>query len=164
MTAQGGAGTGAAGDFDFFVGSWAGRQRRLREPLSGCGEWDEFSSVTRCWSAFGGAANLDEVVFAELGYRGLTVRLLDPAAGRWSIYWVSSKDGLMDTNPVSGVFANGTGLFYCDQMWRDRAIRVRFTWTGITATTARWEQAFSIDAGATWETNWTADFTRATPS
>jgi len=24
----------------------------------------------------------------------------------------------------------------------------------------RWEQAFSLDDGQTWETNWTADFTR----
>jgi hypothetical protein len=27
--------------------------------------------------------------------------------------------------------------------------------------TLRWEQAFSLDDGQTWETNWTADFTRS---
>ena len=42
-----------------------------------------------------------------------------------------------------------------------RDITVRYKWSGITATTARWEQAFSPDNGQTWETNWTADFTRA---
>jgi hypothetical protein len=30
----------------------------------------------------------------------------------------------------------------------------------ITPTTCRWEQAFSTDGGATWETNWIAEFTR----
>ena len=153
-------GSGAPGDFDFFVGSWDGRQRRLREPLAGRDEWDELASVTRCWPAFGGAANIDEVVFADQGFSGLTVRLLDQATGRWSIYWVNSRNPLMDTDPVSGDFASGTGLFYCDQMWQDRPIKVRFTWTGITEVTAHWEQAFSVDDGATWETNWTADFTR----
>lgn len=33
-------------------------------------------------------------------------------------------------------------------------IRVRYTWDETTATTARWQQAFSPDEGRTWETNW----------
>ncbi len=41
-----------------------------------------------------------------------------------------------------------------------RDITVRYKWSDITATTARWEQAFSPDGGQSWETNWTADFTR----
>jgi hypothetical protein len=38
---------------------------------------------------------------------------------------------------------------------------VRFLWTGVTTKTPHWEQAFSDDAGETWETNWLMDFTPA---
>ena len=38
---------------------------------------------------------------------------------------------------------------------------VRFVWSKITANSAHWEQAFSADGGATWETNWHMDFARA---
>lgn len=155
MTAPGGA-----GDFDFFVGSWTGRQRRLRAVLDGCGDWDEFTSSSRCWSLLDGAGNVDEVRFHELGSAGVTLRLFDPAHQDWSLYWASSRDGLLALPPVTGRFENGTGLFYSDETFQGREIRVRYTWTGITAETARWEQAFSTDRGRTWETNWTADFTR----
>jgi hypothetical protein len=40
-------------------------------------------------------------------------------------------------------------------------MRVRFVWSQITATSARWEQAYSPEAGKTWETNWTMEFCRA---
>ena len=41
-----------------------------------------------------------------------------------------------------------------------RPILVRFVWSDMTATTCRWEQAFSTDDGATWEVNWIMESTR----
>jgi hypothetical protein len=38
---------------------------------------------------------------------------------------------------------------------------MRFIWSRIGPTSARWEQAFSADGGASWEMNWIMDFTRA---
>lgn len=38
--------------------------------------------------------------------------------------------------------------------------KVRFTWTAIPGEHPRWEQAFSNDAGQTWETNWKMEFFR----
>jgi hypothetical protein len=37
---------------------------------------------------------------------------------------------------------------------------VRFVWSGCSDTAARWEQAFSVDGGQTWVTNWIMEFTR----
>ena len=75
------------GDFDFFIGSWNSIQRKLKKPLTDCDEWEESSAATRCWQVFGGAANVDEVHFPDWNFSGLSVRLLNPATGEWSIYW-----------------------------------------------------------------------------
>ena len=45
-----------------------------------------------------------------------------------------------------------------DDTFAGRPIRVRFTWSGVTTRTPRWEQAFSADGGETWETNWVMEF------
>ena len=41
-----------------------------------------------------------------------------------------------------------------------RPIRIRFIWSKITSSSAQWEQAFSLDGGQTWETNWIMEMTR----
>jgi hypothetical protein len=59
-----------------------------------------------------------------------------------------------------GRFENGVGIFFADETFRGQPIKVRFLWSRITPTSARWEQAFSPDGGKSWETNWEMDFTR----
>lgn len=163
MSAPGGdlvSAPGGAADFDFLVGGWDVAHRRLVRPLAGCEEWDEFEGTSRCWQLFGGAANVDELPTPARGFTGLTLRLFSPARREWSIYWANSKDGLLGLPPVVGRFTGGVGLFYSDETLDGRRIRVRFTWSQITPTSARWEQAFSADAEQTWETNWIMSLTR----
>jgi hypothetical protein len=148
------------GDFDFLVGSWTSVQRRLVKSLAGCTDWQESPARTRSWQLLGGAGNLDEVHFLDWEFTGLGIRLLNPATGEWSIYWVNSSNGELAQPPVVGRFRDGVGLFYSQETYEGLNITVRYKWSDITATTARWEQAFSPDDGQTWETNWTADFTR----
>jgi len=62
--------------------------------------------------------------------------------------------------PVVGPFVDGRGEFYGDDVHDGKPIRVRYLWSGITPTTAHWEQAFSADGGQTWETNWHMESTR----
>jgi hypothetical protein len=53
-------------------------------------------------------------------------------------------------------------------LWDDtldgKPIRVRFIWSKITPTSCQWEQAYSRDAGVTWESNWIMNFTRIAES
>lgn len=148
-------------DFDFLIGSWTGHNRRLRERLAGCTEWEEFEGVSVARKVLGGAGNIDEVTFhRESGVQeGLTLRLYDPEAQEWSIYWASSTTSNLFP-PMIGKFENGRGEFYAHETHAGKHIYSRFIWTVINENACRWEQAFSPDGGKTWETNWTADFTR----
>lgn len=146
-------------DFDFLHGTWTGANRKIEEPLTGSDSWVEFPSSLVVQSLFGGAGNIDEVTFPTLGRRGATLRLHDRESGQWSIHWADSRTGRLDP-PVVGGFVGDRGDFYGEDTLRGRPIRVQFTWYRLTPDTARWEQRFSPDDGATWELNWVMDFTR----
>lgn len=148
--------------FDFLIGSWDSRQRKLRKRLAGCTDWDEFSATLEVQKVLGGLGNIDELVMhtASGEARGLTVRLFDPATRVWRIYWAAAgQSGALDT-PMVGRFTDGIGMFYCHEVFNGEPVFTRFIWTHSGPDACHWEQAFSTDGGQTWETNWTADFTR----
>jgi hypothetical protein len=148
-------------DFDFFMGSWTVRNRRLRQRLEGSTQWDEFDGTVVARPVWGGSANVDEyeAVGPDGAIHGLTVRLYDPATRQWRLYWANRAKGSLDT-PMIGGFADGRGEFYDQELFEGKSIFVRYLWSDITPTSCRWEQAFSADGGKTWETNWIMDFTR----
>ena len=95
------------------------------------------------------------------GFVGMSFRFFDPERKRWSIYWADSRrPGELDP-PVFGTFSGDVGVFEGEDIHRGRPILVRFTWSGVTTPTPRWEQAFSDDGGRAWETNWVMEFTPA---
>ena len=93
------------------------------------------------------------------GLHGLNATSIQPAIKQWSLYWMTDRDGAL-LPPVVGRFENGRGEFYGDDEDRGRPVRVRFIWSKITSSSAQWEQAFSLDQGQTWETNWIMEMTR----
>ncbi|WP_369274447.1 hypothetical protein AB5J55_35010 [Streptomyces sp. R11] len=147
-------------DFDFFHGEWDVVNRRRTDFLDPDSDWEEFPATSRCRPLFDGAANIDEVDMPHLGSKGLTLRLFDRETEQWSLTWSSSRTGKLFP-PVFGRFEGERGAFHGDDAHDGKDVRVRFVWSGISATTARWEQAFSTDGGETWLTNWTMDFTRS---
>jgi hypothetical protein len=149
-------------DFDFLIGSWKIQHRRLKERLKGCTEWEEFEGTSEVRHLLGALGNTDELTMGRAPGRvqAVTVRLYNPAAREWSIYWVArSSPGRMDV-PMVGKFAGSRGEFFSQELFEGRHIFNRFIWTVDAPGSCRWEQAFSADGGKTWETNWTMDFTR----
>jgi hypothetical protein len=150
--------TGQPHDFDFLVGRWQVNNRRLRQRHVGSNDWNEFTGLQQAWSHLGGIVSVDEVHFESEGFSGCTVRTLDLATRQWAIYWINSRQGQLFT-PVHGGWNGDRGEFYGDDEDDGRPVRVRFIWRR-GPDQARWEQAFSLDGGQQWETNWTMDFTR----
>jgi hypothetical protein len=153
-------------DFDFLYGAWRVHNRRLVHRLENCPEWEKFETLLLTRPILGGLGN--RPILGGLGnvdtfrsdaapdrpWEGFTLRLFDPANRNWSIWWASTnRPGLLDP-PVAGRFAGGRGRFIGRDVHNGRPVQVRFDWTGMTSTSARWEQAFSPDEGQSWETNW----------
>ncbi len=151
----------AAHDFDFLIGDWNVRHRRLKRWLANDGEWFEFSGTMSAGKLLGGLANLDENVIhlPQGSYRACTLRFYNPTAQLWSIYWLDGRDPKLDP-PMTGRFEHGEGLFFGEDRFEGRPIRIRFIWSVPEAKRCRWSQAFSVDRGATWETNWIMEFER----
>jgi hypothetical protein len=152
-----------ARDFDFWMGRWNARNRYLRTRLAGSDEWDEFESTVVARPLLDGLGNEDEFrTDYDGGFIGMSFRFFDPEQDRWAIYWADTRrPGKLDP-PVLGSFSGDIGVFEGTDVFEGRPIRLRFTWSGVTTPTPRWEQAFSDDGGETWEPNWIMEFTRAT--
>jgi hypothetical protein len=76
--------------------------------------------------------------------------------------WIEFE-GTTVTQTILGGFGN-LDTFYAEDTLDGKPIRVRFIWSKITPTSCQREQAYSRDAGVTWETNWIMNFTRITES
>lgn len=149
-------------DFDFLHGTWTIRNRRLRQRLQGCVEWDEFDATGACAGILGGCGNIDSFhtsFFEGEPFEGMSLRIFQPATREWSIYWSDNRCHEL-LPPVVGRFANGAGVFRGRDTFDGRPIEVVFHWTDITPISATWQQAFSVDGGQTWETNWQMFFSR----
>ena len=147
--------------FDFEIGDWR-VHHRLKRPADG-GRWSEFEGTCVARPFMEGAGILEAHRFERpTGVtHGIAVRAFDAGTGEWAIWWIDSRNphGPLDP-PMKGRFENGVGTFYGDGSLDGKPMRTRFLWTHPTDDTAHWEQAFSFDAGKTWDTNWIMDLRR----
>jgi len=149
-------------DWDFLVGSWAVRHRRLKHRLVGNTEWEEFAGTLVNRPLLGGMANVGDNMmgFPAGAYRGIGLRAYDAKAGLWLSWWLDGRDPMSFATPMRGRFADGIATMTGEDSQDGKPILVRVIWSRITPNSARWEQASSADRGATWETNWISDFRR----
>jgi hypothetical protein len=147
-------------DFDFLPGTWHVANRKLKDMLDpACAEWEEFEATSTAEVMLGGGGNLDH--FVTDGYESFSLRLYDPETDTWRIWWSSTaRPGRLDPPVVGRFLEPGRARFETDDVLDGVAIKMRFDWSDITSGSARWEQSFSFDGGATYIPNWVMVLTR----
>lgn len=155
----------APADFDFIIGDWTVHHRRLNERLAGCTEWTEFQGTSSTRKILGGFGNVEDNVLhlPDGAVRAAAFRSFDARAGQWAIWWLDGRVPHSLDTPVVGGFTGPVGTFVSDDHLAGVPIKVRFIWHAHPGGQPTWEQAFSADGGATWETNWTMVFKRTGP-
>jgi hypothetical protein len=148
-------------DFDFEIGTWRTHLKRLVKPLSGSTTWAEYEGTTVVRKVLDGRANLVELrVKGPVGQiEGLSLRLYNTQSRQWSLHFSNIASGAIEL-PTVGEFRNGRGEFYGQDTLNGRVILVRFVVSVLSPASCRFEQAFSVDGGKTWEVNWIATDTR----
>lgn len=151
-------------DFDFLFGRWHIDNHRLADATVDTSEWLTFAASSEERPILGGLGNIEEYAAPDFpargAFRAMALRLFEPDTGLWRIWWMSTAQPGMLQTPVVGRFVDGRGLFESDELIANRSVKVRFTWTYTNASSARWEQAFSFDAGSSWQPNWIMEFSR----
>jgi hypothetical protein len=148
-------------DFDFEIGTWHTRLKRLVRPLTGSSTWVELEGTTVVRKVWDGRANLAELTVdsPDGPIYVLSLRLYNPQSRQWSLNSANSRTGTLSA-PTVGEFKTGRGEVYDQEIFEGRMILVRNVWSDITPDSCRFEQSFSDDGGKTWEVNWIAVDTR----
>lgn len=146
--------TSSQRDFDYLVGNWKLRNRRLASRLTHSTEWIAYESRVEMHQILNGVGNIDKYTDSAGGkpYEGVALRLFDPKTRLWSIYWADGNAGKLDP-PVVGSFENKIGHFFGRDTYQGKPIIVVFRWDVRNPRLPIWSQAFSTDNGRTWEWN-----------
>lgn len=149
-------------DFDFIIGDWQVRHRRLNSRLTGCTDWTEFPGTSSTRKILGGFGNVEDNVlyFPDGEVRAAAFRSFNETSQEWAIWWLDRRAPHNLDVPVVGSFTGPVGTFFANDSLNGKPITVRFTWHANPGHNPRWEQAFSGDGGNTWETNWVMEFVR----
>jgi len=146
--------TSSSEDFNYLIGNWKLKNRKLKSRLTNCTEWIEFESKVAMHQVLGGNGNIDKYTDTASGkpYEGIALRLFNSKTKLWSIYWADNNSGTLDP-PVVGSFENKIGHFFCKDTFNGKKIIVVFRWDVRNPILPVWSQAFSADNGKTWEWN-----------
>jgi len=146
--------TSSKNDFDFLVGKWKLKDKKLKSRLNNSKEWIEFESTVEMSKLLNGIGNMDIYRTTADGnpFEGIALRLFNPQTKLWSIYWADGNRGVLDP-PVVGSFEGNIGRFYGKDKFNGKDIIVVFQWNKTDPNNPVWSQAFSPDNGKTWEWN-----------
>jgi hypothetical protein len=154
--------TSSQDDFDFYIGEWTVKNKKLKTRLSNCNEWIEFDTTVKMYKVLNGFGNIDNIyaTFDGKPFEGMSVRFFNPQTKLWSIHWADTNTFSIDA-PTVGSFDSEFGHFFTQDTVKGQNIFVVYRWDIRDKNKPIWSQAFSNDKGENWEWNWHMYFTRA---
>ena len=154
-----------AHDFDFGSGTWHTHIKRTLDPFDDKSPSMELDGSVSSRKVWGGRAWLEEIQAdgPKGHWQAMTLFLYNPQAHQWSMNFINSKMGTLNS-PLIGEFKDGHGDLFQQDTFKDRAILVRGRWSNITADAHTYEESYSDDGGKTWKTAFMARKTRVPAS
>ncbi|HEY2473497.1 MAG TPA: hypothetical protein VGI19_01730 [Candidatus Cybelea sp.] len=152
-------------DFNFEFGTWRTHYRLLRKRLAGSHDWYDCYGTSIIRAFWNGGGNLEDgdLKCHDRYIGGLTLRLYDRQTHQWTLWWGTRKLGVAPPPQIGHYDADGVGRFYAYDTWHGTPVINRFQWTKVNGN-PHFEQAYSVDHGRTWETNWTTEYERVPSS
>jgi hypothetical protein len=152
-------------DFDFNIGSWHTHIRRILDPFSPSSPFIVMEGTVTVHKVWNGKGQLEEIEAdgPKGHWEGMTLFLYNPQTHEWSQTFANNTMGAPDV-PLIGSFNNARGELYSQDIFRNRSILVRGTWSDITPDAHRYTESYSDDAGATWHDAFIAELTRQDPA
>ncbi len=148
--------------FDFWVGEWDVNLRIRQDD----GSWPEAVRATaHVYPVLGGKAVLELWSDARVqGIKGYSLRYFDTARDEWVLWLNWPGPNRSGSSSLAGSFRHGRGEFFSTRANPDGTETIsRYTFSDITPTSLRWDDAFSSDGGRTWTNGWIMEFTRTGP-
>ena len=153
--------TSSENDFDFYVGTWKLRNKKLKTRLENCHEWIEFDATIKMYKVLNGLSNIDNLytTFNGSPFEGMSIRFFNPVTKLWSIHWADTNSLKLD-KPTVGSFDKDFGHFFSVENIDGEKIVVVYRWDIRDKDNPTWSQAFSKDNGQNWEWNWYMYFSK----
>lgn len=146
-----------ARQFDFWLGEWDVENRNSRP---GSDVWGATGRATnRVYTVVGGCAVVEHwrgYAFPSAGHIvGFSVRAYDPDAEQWELVLLWPMNGPPSFGTLEGRFQNGRGDFHSRfvNLQGDSVIS-RLSFWRIEADSFQWNNAYSRDGGASWDSSW----------
>jgi hypothetical protein len=145
-----------ARQFDFWIGVWDVNLRVRQEDL----RWkDSEEAEARIYPILQGKAVLE--LWDGKRIKGFSLRYFDPEREKWVLWLNWPGRNRSGSSSLDGEFRHGRGEFFSVQRGPGGMETIsRYTFSDITPTSLRWDDAYSSDGGRTWSNAWIMEFSR----
>jgi len=144
--------------FDFWIGEWDVNLRIRQKDFT----WaDRVKSVARIYPILDGKAILELWSQSEQEINGYSLRYYNPKKDKWDLWLNWPGKNRSGTSGMECSFRHKRAECFSNSKGSDGKTTIkRYSFSDVSPTSLRWDDAFSKDGGNTWSNNWIMEFSR----